>query len=889
MNEKQQQLTFERGITNVPSDAICSDSELKDCVGMMYDNGECRPIQTPVLYASGTPTILFVHRHANNERYIALDGTTIKWGTITNGTYTHSANICTTSGNLSVNAVGKVLVINDDNGIRYYLWKGDTYKEYSNDMPEILMDMWLVNNKELDVHENIIRTITCQELANLHYDDSYGVRIGIFTDSTDADKYDSWQSKIIGAISERINTLHKFGAFCFPFWIRYGIVLYDGSVTHLSAPILAMPTVLHGAFLSHTNDDGDEEATTKTVSVIGMKFVPTVGFGFLRMQLTNDVVTTLTNWKDIISGIRIYVSDEVKNFEMEGTWSFCNNVELDVNDDPILLTDSVCRNTWSTSLDNVSSSSWNKRTMKQINGDYANATTYILPTNKSEDKIKKELIDTSVFYQLLDIDVADLNTNVIVAEDIFGKNVLPTLTTRTQLESDDYFSHTKIKADYIFPYNNRINLTGITRTPFEGFHQFMLCETLNTWSFKILVYIEADGVELVVSHTATDVLDMMGKYFYYPDPRAKKAEIYNLEGGVYKLLYTLTLKEHPSLNGAYYFGSFPNDNDKVFYTGLGYYDNCYPASQNVVCPSITTESEILNGIIQTSEVDNPFLFLSKGVFNIGFGNIRAMSTITHALSQGQFGEYPLVVFADSGIWAAKLNDEGYFTHVRPRSREVILRENTKVLQTDDAVYFASKKGLMRIDGNGITCVSNQLMDIAPFLKTAFMAYDYRHSLIWIIGPVSSGSQSCYVFNMKTGTFTRSVRTQNYFISPVNLYPDTLLCVSNSLYSFGEIPNENVDPATYSGTMETRPLKLENALALKSILVVRHINVLSTGASIAFQIFASNNLKSWVEIKSLGGTPWKYYKFKYTFTNLKAVDSFAGTLLITQERRNLKLR
>ena len=47
MNEKQQQLTFDKGITNVPSDILCSDNALEESVGMIYDNGEHRVIQKP--------------------------------------------------------------------------------------------------------------------------------------------------------------------------------------------------------------------------------------------------------------------------------------------------------------------------------------------------------------------------------------------------------------------------------------------------------------------------------------------------------------------------------------------------------------------------------------------------------------------------------------------------------------------------------------------------------------------------------------------------------------------------------------------------------------------------------------------------------------------------
>ena len=39
-NLKQQQLTFDKGITNVPSDAICSDNTLEESIGLVYENGD---------------------------------------------------------------------------------------------------------------------------------------------------------------------------------------------------------------------------------------------------------------------------------------------------------------------------------------------------------------------------------------------------------------------------------------------------------------------------------------------------------------------------------------------------------------------------------------------------------------------------------------------------------------------------------------------------------------------------------------------------------------------------------------------------------------------------------------------------------------------------------
>lgn len=920
MNEKRQQLTFERGITNVPSDATCSDNELAECVGMVYEGGEHKPIQAPALYASSVPNLIYVHRHNGAERYITLSNGYLKWGTIVSGVYTHVANLKAVSGDVHVTSTGKILVVNDNNGLDYFLWKGNAYNEYSSAIPEIMMDLWLDDNKQLntyDPYENPTHVITVQDWATTTINSN---GIALFSLPTEKDKHDTLQDAIIGAVSEKINTLHKLGAFCSPFWVRYGIVLYDGTVTHLSVPILAMPTVLHSTYLDHTNDNGDNEYTTSnrigsdSISLT-YKFKPNVGYGFLRAKLDASTVATLNEWRDLISAVRIYVSDEVKSFDMEGTWRFYNNIEE--TGDPAILLDSVCRREWPNSLLASSASSWHKYSAKKATDDQdnivrENTTTYIIPKYKAEEEFKKDLINQSVFYELLDIDIADISTSVVNVEDKIGKNTLQNITTRTQLKEDDYFSHAKIKADNIFAYNGRLNISGITRIPYEGTHQFMLCDSLSTYKFTIRVYIDADGEEVVASHYIEGCKPMLGKYFYYPDPRAKRVEIYQ-EGvdanyqTVWKLIYTHTLREHPSLHGAYWFGALPDGNDKEYIQGMGYYDSCYPEGEITAVPALSQAVERLNGQIQTSEVDNPFLFLAKGTYYLSVGKIIGLSVNTKALSEGQHGQYPLLVFTSEGVWALSVNKEGYYDSQDPISREVVNSEKPCIIQTDNSVYFASAKGLMRVDGSSVVCVSTLNKDIAKMLKTSFVAYDYKHSLLWIVGAAPAlGTQKCYIYNMVTGTFSTYARQQPYFTSMVNLYPDTLLCdASNNVYSLLDIPEEDDDTNTYAAIIESRPMKLENALALKSILEVRHIamfhpyNVTTTvngedvtsetRGHMSFQVFASNNLEHWVELSSLHGAPWKYYKFKYTFENMKATDRYAGTLLTTQERRYQKMR
>lgn len=411
-----------------------------------------------------------------------------------------------------------------------------------------------------------------------------------------------------------------------------------------------------------------------------------------------------------------------------------------------------------------------------------------------------------------------------------------------------------------------------------------------------------------------------GLYFFYPDPRAVLVVI-TKNGSV---VCNKRLTTHPSLHGAYYLRKLPDGN------------NIEPSdsySGSIPTPS-TNQYENLPNYLLTSEVNNPWVVKAAGYNCVSTGKIIGVSTTTTALSEGQFGQYPLLVFSEEGIWSMSLDGTGMYTSFRPMSREVCNNPKS-ITQTDGAVFFSSEKGLMEIVGGQVKCVSEQLsgknnaylnlvesgsiVDIGSFnvfLKNAIIAYDYRDSMLWIFDTANTDNvghpteyntfKTCWVYSIKYGTFGKF--SFNHKVkNVVSDYPDYLLQADSYIYSLTRRKNINSDSTDYTCRMITRPMKLENALALKSIMQIRHIanfntsatwsvtnnGTTTTGNVFGLRIFASNNIttasNNWVELSSLRGMPWKYYRFRYDFSHIKATDRFAGSVVITQERRTNKLR
>ena len=102
------------------------------------------------------------------------------------------------------------------------------------------------------------------------------------------------------------------------------------------------------------------------------------------------------------------------------------------------------------------------------------------------------------------------------------------------------------------------------------------------------------------------------------------------------------------------------------------------------------------------------------------------------------------------------------------------------------------------------------------------------------------------------------------------------------------PDINDYTDNYRGSFTTRPLKLGGSMNLKSIRAVKHLFDSDNG-KISMEIYGSNDCKHWCKLPSLKGKPWKYFTFKYALTNFKATDSFAGSIVEVQNRREDKIR
>ena len=409
-------------------------------------------------------------------------------------------------------------------------------------------------------------------------------------------------------------------------------------------------------------------------------------------------LNSLKNWSDIIKSVDIFISAPIYTYDQNG------ECEKFINGGEDLSSFSVCKHTNQAASTTTYPLRYQKNNFGKL---YAFTFTptelnsrpggVLVTPKRSDDAVKEDIRNCSQFYFLHSIRVEELKTDrtlIPVKEDY-----LQSLVTR-EVMTDDYDSHDKIIPQQAFAYNSRLNLSGIKKQLFQGFDGYSLFNysdgyvynwgntTPTTADYKfgvmVAVYIKQDGKDIIVYGSGGICgYEAPLLFFYYPNANAYKAVIIRTNY-VDSPHLVVPLEPHGFLNGAFYFGGWEEP------AGVS---QSRPQQSSIADRTI----DVFNKVY-TSEVNNPYVFPVLGINTVGTGRIMAISTAAKALSEGQFGQFPLYAFTDEGVWALEVSSTGSYSARQPITRDVILA-NTDPLQMDSAVLFATDRGIMLISGS----------------------------------------------------------------------------------------------------------------------------------------------------------------------------------------------
>jgi hypothetical protein len=844
-NIKQNFLTFEKGVTSTPIDMIADDNTLTEATNITYQDGAFKPIQEETtlfaLQDAGDEDMLYVHKCANFTHYITFVHD--RQGEDQGGQISHDLyyyvkendsfvrhHIATIEYYInSITSVGSILVISTNSGIKYIMFKNGEYTIYDN-IPQPKLDFFLGASDETIVkgsHYDILEVI------------DYRARIV-------NGKQQDYNALVTGLLAKARKEASQRKRFYAPFFVRYAVRLFDNSYIYISNPVLLFPAITRNCYAQM--EDINDYHTKLHIATSALMFCADYDY---------------TEWKDIVKGVDVFVTapTEIYNLSADHTPYNAGTIAFNM----IRGLNGARGDTCIYRETSIPSST--------------NLSFYFAPLKAYEDSdIEKQILSNTVFYKLCELPSKKVTTLFYGWDDMaeyINIHTLENITNQDVLKNDDYYSRAPLVAKNIYTYNSRLNIAGTQRGFFEGFEQFMPYTPTDIIGgfFKFYVYIHTNNGDKIISHTCY-ANEIFTHYYYYPDPRAYRVLILKSDN---KLMMDAELKEHPSLNGAYYFKGLPTA-AAIMPTATG----TPPESTN------NGETETLDSTVLQSEPNNPFVIKSTGDTSVGTGQIVGICSNTKAISQGQFGQFPVFVFTTDGIYTMSVNSDGTYSASHPFSREVCSNPKS-ITPIDDAIIFVSKKGLMMIT-DSVQCISEQLYnkkEFQEFLQGCTVAYDYRDNLIHFI---NNDYSHRWVYNIKSHTFSIKDNDEHLPTGIVNDYPDTLITIDYNVCSFYYKPLEQDDANTYDCIISSRPCKFGELLVMKSIRRIKHIyNFNDNNTYIRLNISASNDCKIWNVLNSITGAGWKFFKFTINISNMKADDRYVGLEVITQPRRTNKIR
>lgn len=595
-------------------------------------------------------------------------------------------------------------------------------------------------------------------------------------------------------------------------------------------------------------------------------------------------------------------------------------------------------------------------------------TTLHMP-EYSDEKRNESIESNSLFYKLAFIDINDMEVNTRKVIEI-KDDYLQSLTTR-EVMTDDYLTHDRLMASYSYGFNSRLNLAGVKRELFNGFISnalFPFCQShysfevdesnnyititpavfdegnmrmriyirengevyyvenepdsylqylrnfvctikftsttkfsdkrkrvieydYNAGTKKVTMYDKDDRVESTETFYNRYIPTAWASWLFYPNNNAFKIAIYE----DFQLAFTCDLKAHDFLNGAYAFLGFKSERGKV--TGT--------------LPTGTQRNAIVDmpNKIYTSEVNNPFFFPLAGINTVGTGKIYGICAAAKALSEGQFGQFPLYAFTSDGVWAMEVSTTGTYSAKQPISRDVCIKPDS-ITQIDTAVLFATNRGIMLISGSQTQCITDsinapELFSVADlpkprhkglheglvadrpkpehdglvsvfnrkasdheqvdaaditflpfleFLAECGMVYDYTHQRIIVY---NQKLRYAYVYSLKSQTWGMMLSD---ITDSVNSYPEALAMSKKKKTTTNEdgteeettVPvlvdfsGQSADSST--GLVITRPFKLDDPNVFKTIDTIIQRGFFKR-ENVQQVLYGSNDLLHWFPIWS----------------------------------------
>lgn len=774
-----------RGISRTPSDRMSEDGGLSESLNMYLDTAESAPAFVPedVTEKLGLPADLgaeriFIHKTANYENYIVVHGNRVVAYTpgiedeepllVMELAEGETVNDITSVGNTLILSVGETII--------HFLYKDREYKELKS-IPDISLSILASDaiSAAGELNNNLPSRYTSITFDDAVFELGDELNNYTITDEQTLEKVSVIYDKYIEIVSHNLT----LGTFNFPVFAIYATRLYDGTLINISSPIMLGTQLLHGTQglimkspIMFTKEI-IREAERDHNLVVRMYLNNPYNIGVYK-----NVPEVITEWKDIISSVDLFISpiynilpsgknygkNDLEQFDTRDIFVLDpNNIENFKNKEALLLNNAY-KKVHSWSIDEL------------IDDD--GSIEKIIMDFRGENISSKE----------------DLSDNVLVNQGVFAKNF--SVYNRRLISYDS-----SVTVQSALPFLNGQHAYAGSRDDIEYAFSFFLNDgqIINAVNPSGQLYINANkGFYFGYKGSVLSLIEGVCEPFSwlsFPDSKCEKVRVYKRQDGVVKEV-DLRMKIHPTApNSTYAFLDY-----NTCLSELDYQESQGPQEQ-------LKGKENKENVLFVSKVDNPFVFPLESRYTFQ-SKIVGVAVATTTLSQGQFGQFPLAVFTEDGIWMMQVNEEGELRSSKPKFRDVCINPDS-ITSIDNAIVFITARGVMmiqnasRVQEAQVVCISpymngkhytpndsalnlirkqegfdtliEPIKDDDPFMsfmKDAKVAYDYTGQRLIFISPSNKGFQ--YVYKIDTQTWHKVAFSEFDLYAPLNSYPECLV-------------------------------------------------------------------------------------------------------------------
>lgn len=946
----QQSIRY-KGLSLTPDEMAVENGALSLCGNLELHDGALRPsivtgtpLSQPLTINGVVAKILYVHETGNYRHLIAIASSAIYWflqdGSL--GSTTPIKSFDYEASVLSVNSIGNTLIIVATDGIHYALWGDGGYKNLpqkppfveitfsiSDDYPENYSNGGVDAEGSANGFRDAFQqtTYSCNEIFN-KVKMSFGDYMTKYCEylAIKEDKQSEVTQSIYALVNRTNNLIASKGRFYANFFVRYCYRMFDGSMIMHSSPVfipvqvpdnfIVMSANAHsfnatdGYINTYDNfnfqrEDGENNKSNVHITKAAFIYYPrNVDLNYTILDAKRD---ELEEWKDVIKSVDVFITPPIIN----------------VNTSEKITSLGATRKNYKLGHGQV------YKTYESDQNIIGGTSVYF--PSLSVDAYRNKLKNTSAFYKVCSLKISDL-TNYTTKKLPVDKNAVYQVSLQEQMK-DDYKTHNSLFAQGGYVYNHRLNLYGMKEKLFQGFSGYVMLPGLyilkyddSTDNQKYRYKIQKIVVSLNTT-SGTKYVESSDKFFsrqdidgfmignlvkFYPDSRADKMAIFCKDYSDNDVIFVFPLEQCAELNGAMHMGDFTDNLEQYKVDSFNY----------------TVDDVVeLSNKIYTSESDNAFYFPLNGINTVGIGTIQGIASTTRALSQGQFGQYPLMAFSTDGIWAMEVSSKGTYSSIHPISREVCSNPKS-ITQLDQSVLFATNRSISRIAESQVVSMSDvldgpgfnisgtlgkflnffndteedsdtvkstkaqmrQLIDFTSspieFFQRCQVIYDYKNSRIFCLDVTQTSKTStadtvalCY--SIKDNAWSTFL-IQNV-LTAINSYPHPYIQYRDGSVMVLDKGYDYEDTTEYHGIIVTRTLKFDEDNVPDSI--TGYIHSLTSGSIPIMWLYGSNNNQNWHYIGRLGGMKSSYmathsYRFFRIalYLKMKSMNQYFATRL-----------